>query len=59
VKFHKFNYNDLFNIKGPIQCFSMQVIMNKCFLLNPDKKFGADPSCRTPIPKKWCYWAKG
>jgi len=20
--------------------------MNKCFLLNPEKKFGADPSCR-------------
>jgi len=25
-------------IKGPIQCFSMQVVINKCFLLNPDKK---------------------
>jgi len=26
----------------------MQVVMNKCFLLNPEKKkkIGADPSCR-------------
>jgi len=24
----------------------MQVVMNKCFLLNPEKKFGADPFCR-------------
>jgi len=24
----------------------MQVVMNKCFLLNPEKKFGANPSCR-------------
>jgi len=28
-----------------MHCFSMQVAMNKCFLLNPEKKFGADPSC--------------
>jgi len=21
----------------------MQVVMNKCFLINPEKKFGADP----------------
>jgi len=32
------------NLKGRMQCFSMQVVMNKCFLLNP-KKIGADPSC--------------
>jgi len=32
-------------IKGLVHCFSMQVVMNKCFLLNPEKKFGADPSC--------------
>jgi len=31
-------------VKGRVQCFSMQVVMNKCFLLNP-KIFGADPSC--------------
>jgi len=24
----------------------MQVVMNKCFLLNPEKEFGADPFCR-------------
>jgi len=24
----------------------MQVVMNKCFLLNPEKKFDTDPSCR-------------
>jgi len=24
----------------------MQVVMNKCFLLNPEKTFGADSSCR-------------
>jgi len=24
-------------IKGRVHCFSMQVVMNKCFLLNPEK----------------------
>jgi len=24
----------------------MQVVMKKCFLLNPEKNFGTDPSCR-------------
>jgi len=33
-------------LKGRVHCFSMQVVMNKCFLLNPGKKFGADSSCR-------------
>jgi len=28
---------NLFSRKGPVQCFSMQVVMNKCFLLNPEK----------------------
>jgi len=23
----------------------MQIVMNKCFLLNPEKNCGADPSC--------------
>jgi len=32
--------------KGQVHCFSMQVVMNKCFLLNPEKKFGPDPSFR-------------
>jgi len=30
-----------FSIKGRVQCFSMQVVMTKCFLLNL-KKIGAD-----------------
>jgi len=34
------------NIKDRVHCFSMQVVMNKCFLLNPEKKLGANPSCR-------------
>jgi len=25
-------------LKGEVHCFSTQVIMNKCFLLNPEKK---------------------
>jgi len=24
-------------IKGRVHCFSMQVVVNKCFLLNPEK----------------------
>jgi len=32
-------------LKVWVYCFSMQVVMNKCFLLNPKKNFGADPSC--------------
>jgi len=32
--------------KGWVYCFSMQVVMNKCFLLNPEKNFDADPSYR-------------
>jgi len=31
--------------KSRVHCFSMQVVMNKCFL-NPEKKFVADPTCR-------------
>jgi len=34
------------DLKGRVHCFSMQVVMNKCFLLNPEKNFGADPSGR-------------
>jgi len=42
--------------KGQVRCFSMQVVMKKCFLLNSEKKFGADSSCRfrgkrTLLPK--------
>jgi len=32
--------------KGRVHCFSMQAVMNKCFLLNPEKEFGADLNCR-------------
>jgi len=32
-------------IKGRGHCFSMQVVMNKCFLLNTEKKIGADSVC--------------
>jgi len=28
----------ILQLKGPVQCFSMQVVMNKCFLQNPEKK---------------------
>jgi len=28
----------LLNIKGRVHCFSMQVVMNKCFLLKSGKK---------------------
>jgi len=34
------------SFKGRVHCFSMQVVISKCFLLNAEKKFGADPSCR-------------
>jgi len=41
------------SFKGRVDCFSMQVVINKCFLLNPEKKFGADLSCHlTTIQKK-------
>jgi len=33
-------------LKGRVHCFSMLVVMNKCFLLNLEKKFGAHLSCR-------------
>jgi len=29
--------------KGRVHCFSMQVVVNKCFL-NPEKNFGVNPS---------------
>jgi len=38
--------NSLVCFKGRVQCFSMQFVINLCFLLNPEKKIGADPSCR-------------
>jgi len=30
----------------------MLVVMNKCFLLNLEKQFGADPSCRFQEKRK-------
>jgi len=33
------------HFKGRVHCFSMQVVINKCFLLNPEKKFCEFPSC--------------
>jgi len=34
------------NLKAGCIAFSMQVVMSKDFLLNPENKFGADLSCR-------------
>jgi len=36
----------LSNIQDLVHCFSMQIVMNKRFLLNPEKKCGANPSFR-------------
>jgi len=33
-------------LKGRVQSFSMQVEINKCFIINPEKKLAADASCR-------------
>jgi len=33
----------------------MQMVMNKCFILNPEKKIGADPSCRFREKRKKTY----
>jgi len=33
----------LYNVKGRVHCFSMQVVLNKCFLLNPEKKLEQIP----------------
>jgi len=32
------------SLQGRVHCFSMQVVMNKWFLLNPEKKFSVNPS---------------
>jgi len=31
---------DDYVVKDRVHCFSMQVVKNKCFLLNPEKNFG-------------------
>jgi len=47
--------NIIYNFKGLVHCFSMQdVIMNKCFLLSPEKKFGADSSFCFQEKRKNC-----
>jgi len=51
-------------IQDGVHCFSMQVVMNKCFLLKSEKNFGFDPSCRfrekrTFNSKKWRHRAEG
>jgi len=35
----------ILSFKGRVNCFSMQVVTNKCFLLNPEIKFGVDSCC--------------
>jgi len=50
----------IFAFKGPVQCFLMQVVMNMCFLLNPEKNlvytclvvFEKNTKRRTLVPKK-------
>jgi len=42
----------------------MQVVKNKCFLLNPENNFGEDPSCRfqekrTFTSEEWLHRAEG
>jgi len=36
---------DFLRFKDRMHCFSMHVVMNKCFILNHEKRFSADPSC--------------
>jgi len=38
--------------KGQVHCFSMQVVVNKCFLLNLEKKFDVDSSCHFQEKRK-------
>jgi len=40
--------------KGWVQCFSVQVVINKCFLLNLEKKIGANSSCHFWQKRKNC-----
>jgi len=51
-------------LKGRVQCFSIQVVKNKCFLLSPEKQFGAESYCRfrdkrTYYSEKWRHRSKG
>jgi len=42
----------IYLFKDRMHCFSIQVVINKCFLLNPEKKFGADTSGRLREKRK-------
>jgi len=33
-----FERDSAFIFKGPMHCFSIQIVINKCFLLKPEKK---------------------
>jgi len=51
-------------LKDRVHFFSKQVVMNKCFLLNPEKKIGSYPSCRFLHKRafnseKWRHRAEG
>jgi len=51
-------------LKGRVHCFSLQIVMNKWFLLNREKKIGTDPSCRfrekrTFNSENWRHRAEG
>jgi len=49
------------DLKGRVHCFSMQVVMNKCFLLNSEKKFVFKKNSKkcTFNSKKWRHRAEG
>jgi len=42
------------DFKARVHCFSTWVVMIKCFLLYPEKKFCADPCCRLREKCKNC-----
>jgi len=66
ISWHQVVYHKS-DIKSRVHCSSMQVIINKCFLLNPEKKIGTNPSYRfREIAKKrilnsenWRHRAEG
>jgi len=46
----------IINLKGRVHCFSMQVVMNNCFLLNPKKNLLSSVlSFSTMFPKAQNY----
>jgi len=51
-------------LQDRVHCFSMQVVRNKCFLLNPETKFCANLPCRFREKRsfnsqKWRHRAEG